>query len=131
MARLYKVGRELWGAEVGTNSVAFSSKDLVAIKSGFLDKATTGDKIEGVCKETITMDSDNQTVAKTKVNFLKVDDYTEIEADIVWGTITQANVWSTFDIDANQDVDVTLGTPSQLRLIRVINSTKWVFQRAK
>jgi len=131
MARLYKLGREIWGAEVGKNSIVFTSKDLVSIKSGFLDKSTTADKIEWIAKETITMASDNQTVEQVKVNFVKLDDYTEIEADVTGWTITQANIWSTYDIDANQDVDVTLWTPSQLRLVRVLTTTKGVFQRAK
>jgi len=131
MARLYKLGREIGGAEVGTNSIVFASKDLVSIKSGFLDKTAVWDKIEWLCKETVTMASDNQTVEQVRVNFIKVDDYTELELPVVDWTIAQADIGSLYDTDSSGNCDADAGTPSQLRLIRVITSTLGVFQRAK
>jgi len=50
---------------IGANSIVFSEVDAVYINtSGFLDLATTSSTVLGFALETVTMASDNQTVAK-------------------------------------------------------------------
>ena len=66
--------------------------------------------------------ADNETAAKSKLNYIALDDYSEVEVTVVWGTIAQANVGSLYDLDANGDVDAAAGTPSQLKLVKVVKT---------
>lgn len=53
---------------VGLNSQAFTENDAVYIDTaGFLARATTSSFVYGVARQTVTMASDNQTVAAVKV----------------------------------------------------------------
>lgn len=120
------------GAEIATNSLTITRNRLVAIKAGFADEAVTGDTIVGISRDAKTYTADNQTAAKAKVNYIGLEvGITEFKSKVVWGTITQANVGTIYDIDANGDVDVSLGTPSQVKLVKVISTTEGVFVRAK
>lgn len=50
---------------IGKNSEAFATADVVYVDSdGFLAKITTSSKVLGYALDTVTMASDNQTVAK-------------------------------------------------------------------
>lgn len=133
MARLYTnwIDKNINGAEVAANSLAVTRGRLVAIKSGFANLAVAGDAVVWISVETKTFAADNETAAKSKLNYIALDDYSEVEVTVVWGTIAQANIGSLYDLDANGDVDAAAGTPSQLKLVKVVNSTKWIFVKAK
>lgn len=61
---------------VGKNSVAFTVGDPVKFSSGVLDVAGTTDSIAGVAAKTVTMASDNQTVAKVSPGYIPTDERT-------------------------------------------------------
>lgn len=84
---------------VGANSEVFAENDLVCYASGFLEVVdhATSDRITGICKKTVTMASDNQTVAKVQVPFipLTVDDEFEMDFD---AAAAEANVGQYFQL---------------------------------
>ena len=133
MAILYTNGHDknIKGAEIATNSLVAVSNRLIAIKSGFADVAVTGDTIVGISRQDKTFAADNQTVAMSKLNYVGLDTDMEFKATVVGWTIAQANVGTIYDIDASGDVDVSLLTPDQVQLVKVISSTEGVFIRAK
>lgn len=55
---------------VGANSVVFGQGDFLSQSTEFLIEATAGSTIVGVCLDEVTTASDNQTVAKVKVNYV-------------------------------------------------------------
>lgn len=69
---------------IGTNSVAFTKKDLVSMSGGFLIKAVAGWAIEWVCKQTLTMAADNQTSAQVEVPYEEQKEQTTYEIEAVW-----------------------------------------------
>ena len=58
---------------IASNSVAIANGDMLSLASGFVVKATasTG-RVVGIANGTKTYTSDNQTVAKAKVNYLRL-----------------------------------------------------------
>lgn len=57
---------------IGNNSEAFTDADAVfADADGFLAKVTTSSKVLGFAIETVTMASDNETVAKVKPQYIR------------------------------------------------------------
>ena len=56
---------------IGKNSEVFTVGDLVTVSSGVM-KVVSGltERVFGVCQKTVTMASDNQTVAKVKVPYI-------------------------------------------------------------
>lgn len=132
MAKLYSPGYSTGGNQIGTNSIAFVSGDLVAIKSGFVDKAVAGDTIVGISLETKTMASDNQTGVQEVLEFAALADNTILKIEVTNGTIAQANVGQLFDLTATQTVDgATAGTGTSLRLKEVLSTGLGLFVRAK
>lgn len=121
------------GSEIAKNSLALVKWDLLTIKSGFVDKAVAGDKVEGIyIDKAKTFASNNQTVGKEKVEFARLSDDFIIEVDVANGTISQANIGASFNLNASGLVDgATAGTGTQLTLRKVVdNNTGW-FVRAK
>lgn len=149
MARVYKKGREISEAKIATNSLSIVSGDFVSLSSGFVIKATTSGKIEGISKTENTFDSDNQTVAQEKVVYVFADEELRVEATAD-ATITVADVGSYFNINADGTVDVATKSATweyvntsdagaavdtvikmQLRLEDVLTSTLWIFSIVK
>ena len=68
---------------IGTNSAVFNIGDVVDITSGFLSVlGATSDRPFGICKQKVTMASDNQTVAKVLVPFVPLENSMEFEMDL-------------------------------------------------
>ena len=131
MAKIISPDRFSGGEEIASNSLVADFWTLLTIKSGFIDNAVAGDKIEWLSAETKTFASDNQTVAKAKLQYIRLKDETELEIPVGTGTISQANVWAKFDLGSDNTINATALTPSQLTLRKVISSTKGIFVRAK
>jgi len=142
---------EKWNAlpsetRIATNSLAIAKNDMVAETSWFMVKAGVASTILGISETIKTFDADNQTVAKDVVNFIpkKSDLVLKLVSD---DTMTQADVWSYFNINADQTVDyATKATVAsivntsdagsatdpvinkQLILIKFLTATTWLFK---
>jgi regulator of RNase E activity RraA len=92
--------------EIASNSLSVANGDLLTLASGFVAKAVAASPmIIGVANGTKTYASDNQTVAKSKVNYLSViprETVLEIETS---ADVTQANVGKFYTLTAAQKVD--------------------------
>lgn len=117
--------------EIATNGLTVVFDRPVAIKAGFADVAVAGDRIVGISAENKTFAADNETNAKERLTFIGVDAVMKLRFKVVNGTITQANVGSLFDIDANGDVDAGAAGASQLRLVKVYGNGDGKFTVAK
>ena len=85
--------------EIGTNSAVFAINDVLDITSGFLSVlGGTTDRPYGICKKTVTMSADNQTVAKVQVPFVPLDMDSEFEMELDAAT-AQANVGQFFNFN--------------------------------
>ncbi len=131
MAKFIFPGELNGGEDIAENSLSVSFGDLLALKSGFLDVAAAGDKIEGISVETKTFDADNQTVKKAKLQYVRLSDDTEFKMTVAGGTIAQANVGATYDVTGWNVDATTVGTGTQLRLRKVLTTTSGIFVRAK
>lgn len=119
-------------AEIAKNSLDIAKGNLVAIKSGFADKAVAGDTIVGISKQEKVFDSDNQTVAMEKLTFAPLDDYSEFEELVENGTISQGDVGSVFNLTASGTIDgATGGSGTQAELVKYIKDNYGAFVRAK
>lgn len=135
--------------KIGTNSAAFANGDLVSVTSGFAVKATAGKRIIGVSNQTITFDSDNQTVDKATLSYTRVEPSDTLAELTTSASIAYADVGKFYDVvTGTQLVDVATALVSetgmvvntsdtgaatdpviirQVRLEKVINSTLGVF----
>lgn len=122
---------------IGANSVVFQIGDLVRINNaGFVSLATAGDLILGVVqgvvdkngkaidpdtgtRDTFTVASDNQTVAQKKVQLIPaLPQYLWYnDAD---DTLAQTNLFQYFNINDENDVDVSGSSDSTLSTVRLI-----------
>lgn len=147
MANIRLRGAEESFAAVGGNSVAFANGDLVALSGGYAIKAIATSKIIGIANGAETFASDNQTVAKSKLSYLRVEPgETQIELGTSAATLAATDVGKYYNINASQVVDLTTGSTSpadvntsdagaaadpvlfkQLRLERFISTSKGVF----
>lgn len=101
LRRPYDLGQE--PSAIGKNSEVFTIMDPVTVDSnGFLAFATAGTKVIGHMNETITMASDNQTVAKVKPK------YTPAEGVVILAEADQA--WTQTDIGAYADIVGSTGS---------------------
>lgn len=120
------------GSEIAKNSLSVNYGDLITIKSGFVNKAVAGDKVEGVSVETKTFSATNQTVEKGTLEFARTSDEFVMEIDVANGTIAQANIGAVYNLTAAGLVDgATSASGTQVALRKVINSTLGWFVRAK
>lgn len=132
MARIVTPAPFLWGNQVAENSLDVSFGDPITLKSGFVDLAVAGDKIEGYSVETNVFDADNQTVKQERLEFARSHDDMVVEFAVTNGTIAQANVGSTYDLASDQTVDgATAGSGDQLILREVLTSGLGLFVRNK
>lgn len=116
-----------YGAIAG-NSVAFANGDMISLTTGFAIKAVAASTaISGIANGTKTFASDNQTVAKSEISYLRViprETILELETS---ADATQANVGRYFTLTAAQKVDVaTVATAKgvlPLMMVEYIGST--------
>ncbi len=133
---------------VGGNSVAFASGDFVSLSGGFAIKSIAASgRIVGISNGTKTFASDNQTVAKATLSYLRVEPgETQVELSTSATTLAATDVGKFYNINASQVVDLTTGSTSradvntsdagvvadpvlfkQLRLDKFLSTSKGVF----
>ena len=129
MAKLYKAGRFIGGNGIWGNSVTVLDGDLVSKVGWFIVKTGVGVDVLGIAAGEQTFASDNQTVAKTKLEFVELDAYSELEIAISGGTITQVDEGKYYDLTAGWVVDgaTESATTGQLKMERFISATKGIF----
>lgn len=93
MAKVYRDNSEVSRSRsnIVSNSLALVSGDFVSLAGGFLVKSTTTSRIEGISNGTLTVASDNQTVAKKTMSYTKASPFVEFEITISGGTVTIAD----------------------------------------
>lgn len=140
--------RTIGAAEVASNSLAVAYGDLVTVNSsGFVVKAGTTGRIEGFSMETKTFPSDNQTVGKDKLQYVRFADDTQVRLTVSNGTITSADNKNKFyNLASNGTVDAATETAvaeyvvtsdagaavdavvkMQLRLVKQLSTTEGLF----
>lgn len=132
MTKIYKIGRFIGSEWIGWNSVTVWDWDFVSKVGGYMVKATAWVDIEWVAAGEQTFASDNQTVAMSKMSYLKSDDYSRYRVAISWGTITQADEWKYYDLTDADTVDWTSEstTTGQVKLEKFETATQWIFSIA-
>ena len=118
---------------VAANSLAANPGLLLKEASGFATEADANAKFLGVCTQTKTFDSDNQTVAKALITFEPARVGKSRKLPIAGGSVTQANVGNRFTITAAQAVDGTSAASTKtsslnLKLVEFISATKGLFE---
>lgn len=128
--KLYKSGRFIGAEGIGGNSVTVADWDFVSKVGGFIVASTTGVDIEWVANGGQTFDSDNQTVGKKKLTYLKADDYMQFKCEIAGGTITQAKEGMYYDLTDKDTVNGTTESAStgQVKLVKFVTATVGIFQ---
>lgn len=111
MAKIISPDRLSGGQEVAENSLVAVTGLPINVESGIVSKADAGEKIEGLSMETKTFDSDNESVKKSKLEFVRLKDETEVEFEVSGGTISTANVGDLFDITSTGVVNGASITP--------------------
>lgn len=91
---------------IASNSVAIANGDMLSLASGFVVKATasTG-RVIGVANGTKTYAADNQTVAKAKVNYLRLIPGESLLELNTTASITAAMVGNFFTVNSSQVID--------------------------
>ena len=145
MALIKNLPEVEWGFVVASNSLNIAFGEMVTLTSGFAVKTSTTWAIDWVSVQTKVFDNDNQTVKKEKLDIIKAS--SELRLQITTSaTITQADVWSYFNLTVAQLVDVATKTATrsvvntsdagsatdtvitkQVRLEQVVDTTVWVF----
>lgn len=148
MARIYKEWRNISRDEIASNSLAITSWDLVSMSGWFITKSGTTWEIIGISKTTKTFASNNQTVAKSKVSYLdKNSDWLFVEITASAASLSQADIWSYFNLTSAQLADYATKTTNwtyvntsdvgsatdavikmQLQLVEILTTSKWVFK---
>lgn len=132
MAKIKTPANFLGGQEVAENSLSVVYGDPLSLKSGFLAKAVAGDKIEGYSVETVSVESDNETVVRQKIEFARSHDDMVVTFDVTNGALTQALVGTTFNLAADGTVDgATSGAGDQLILRKMLTAQEGDFVRNK
>lgn len=129
MSVIYKKGREISDARIASNSLTIATEDLVSSVGWFIVKSTiaaTTPTIIGVSKTEATFAADNETVANEKVTYVTNADDLRIKL-ATDADLTQAQVGSTYDIDANQDA-VTSAGGTQLELVEIADTRVGIFK---
>ena len=129
MVKLYKTGRFIWGRGTAGNSVSVLDWDFVSKVAGVLVKTTAWVDIEWVAAGEQVFASNNETVAKAFLEYIKADDYSRYSMVINGWTITKADEGKYFDVNASQEVDGTTesATTGQIKMEEYISATKGIF----
>jgi len=132
MAKIVSPDRLSGSNEVAANSLAAVYGLPVNVELGVVNLAWVGETIEWLSVETKTFAADNQTVAKAKLEFVRLKDETEVEFTVWNGSLIAASVWVLFNTAADGTVDfATAWTWTSLKCRKFISATKWIFVRAK
>jgi len=136
MAKLYKAGRFIGWAWIGTNSTSVVDGDLLTIgATGTIEKVGATGKIVGIAAGAQSVAVDNETVAKAKITYISSDEYTVVEIPAVWVTVTtlaQSNVGQSFNLDTSGNVDIdTAGTWTQVTMTEFVNTATSKFKIIK
>lgn len=135
-------------SHIASNSLVLAPWTFVQISWGYVVKAGTTGKVDGLCQATQTFASDNQTVAKDKVVYVPVRKGLLFECPITGGTVTIAdegvsfyNLYSdSIQIDGSTEktyeamIDTTSAAAEdavvfkQFKLVKFISSTKGIFE---
>lgn len=123
----YKTSTLSWIAD---NSMVLDGPYFLQQTAWIIEKATTGVTIVWVNETNDTYASDNETVAKKRVNFVPVSADRLYTVEISGGTITVADEWKYYDLT---DADTVSGatestTTGQLQLVKFISATKSIFR---
>lgn len=132
VTRLYEADQS--ASQIAANSAAIANGDLVALSGGFVIKAinTTVRPLVGVANGAITVASDNQTVAKLKVSYTRLEPH-DTRIDLVTSAdIVQADVGKFYGLTAAGIVDVatasaTIAAGSVVRLERFLSARVGTF----
>lgn len=134
MAELYKTGRFIWSSDVASNSLSVLDWDLVDKVWGFMVKANNTTGVLGIAAGEQSFESDNQTVDMQNLEYIRLDDYSEVRVaiDDSVTSITKADEGNGFDLTAASIVDwATSGTGDALYLRDFISATEWIFGTKK
>jgi len=131
--KLYKAEEST--SQIVANSNTIVNGDLLALSGGFVIKAinTTVRPLIGCANWPVTAASDNQTVAKLKVNYTRFEPYDTRFELTTSAAIAQADVGKYYALTAAGIVDVatasaTVAAGSVVRLEGITSSTTtWVF----
>lgn len=132
VTRLYEAEQSL--SQIAANSAAIANGDLVALSGGFVIKAinTTVRPLVGVANGAITVAADNQTVAKLKVSYTRLEPHDTLVEIVPSADIVQADVGKFYALTAAGLVDVatasaTIAAGSVVRLQSVLAARNGVF----
>ena len=139
----YAKNSEKW---VGANSLNLTGKFFLKRTGNIIDKAGASDRIIWVNYTEKVFASDNQTVAKAKVEFEPKETQMTYVVEITGGTVTvddEGKFYNLTDADTVNGatestvpyyVDTTAGAAidpvisMQLQLVKFISATKWEFK---
>ena len=139
----YAKNSEKW---VGANSLNLTGKFFLKRTGNIIDKAGASDRIIWVNYTEQVFASDNQTVAKAKVEFEPKETQMTYVVEITGGTVTvddEGKFYNLTDADTVNGatestvpyyVDTTAGAAidpvisMQLQLVKFISATKWEFK---
>lgn len=132
VTRLYEADQS--ASQIAANSAAIANGDLVALSGGFVIKAinTTVRPLVGVANGAITVAADNQTNAKLKVSYTRLEPH-DTRIDLVTSAdIAQADVGKFYGLTAAGIVDVatasaTIAAGSVVRLERFNSARNGTF----
>ena len=111
MAKIVSPDRLSGSNEVAKNSLVATYGLPVNVELGVVNQAGVGEKIEWIAVETKTFASDNETVAKAKLEFVRLKDETEVEFAVTNGSLVPTSVGTLFDLAADGTVDFGALTP--------------------
>lgn len=100
---------------IASNSLAVTNGDMLSLVSGFVAKATasTG-RVVGIANGTKTYTSDNQTVAKSKVNYQRLTPWESLLELNTTASITAAMVGQFFTLNSSQLIDHSTARVAQV-----------------
>lgn len=92
---------------IAANSLSVANGDLLTLSGGVAKAVAASPVIIGVANGTKTYASDNQTVAKAKVNYLNCSPReTVLEIETSASTLAQTDVGKFYTINSAQKVDL-------------------------
>lgn len=120
-------------AEIASNSLVIANGDLVTLSGGFVAKAVAATpKIIGIANGTKTYSVTNQTVEKSRLNYLRLIPWeTILEIPTSAATLAQTDVGKFYTLNATQQVDLTTGAAAKgilpLQLVEFVSTSKGRF----
>ena len=118
---------------IGANSVDTTGGRFFVTKTNeFVSKSVAGGEISGVSDTQKAFASDNQTVAKKRLQFIPTQTDVTYDVTITNGTITVVDEGKYYDLSDSVTVDGTTEstTTGQLRMVKFISATNSEFRIA-